>query len=100
MCLAQGPQRSDAGKLNTLPLSPCAPISDKSFNLAKSNLYNDTISWRAFHAKFSKYAEPQSWPAKQYTDRRCCCLESKASEFYALLKEQDSKIEYFDLISN
>ena len=66
--------------------------------LPKTITYDGKSSWQAFFAKFTSYADECKWSAKQRKNNLCWCLESKASEFYALLVEREPNLEYFDLI--
>ncbi|MES9883358.1 MAG: helix-hairpin-helix domain-containing protein [Sedimenticola sp.] len=69
----------------------------KMVNIPKTLTYDGRNSWQAFYAKFSKYAEVQGWSENECKDYLCWCLEGKASEFYALLIERNTKIDFFDL---
>jgi hypothetical protein len=45
-------------------------------------------TWKAFYAKFSRYAEVSEWTEEEFSDQLCWCLDGKASEYYALLVER------------
>ena len=55
-------------------------------------------NWKAFFAKFSRYAEVSEWTEGECRDQLCWCLDGKASEYYALLVEQNHDMAYMDLI--
>ena len=66
--------------------------------LPKTITYNGKSSWQAFFSKFTSFADECNWSAKQRKNNLCWCLESKASELYALLSEREPNLEYFDLV--
>ena len=74
------------------------PTRKKIDNLPKSLSYDGRGNWQAFYTKFTKYAEAQRWSARECRDYLCWCLEGKASEYYALLEESNTDLEYFDLL--
>ena len=55
-------------------------------------------NWKAFYAKFSRYAEVSEWTEGECRDQLCWCLDGKASEYYALLVERNQEMGYMDLI--
>jgi hypothetical protein len=55
-------------------------------------------NWKAFYAKFSRYAEVSEWTEEECRDQLCWCLDGKASEYYAILVERNHDMAYKDLI--
>ena len=55
-------------------------------------------NWKAFYAKFSRYAEVSEWTEGECRDQLCWCLDGKASEYYALLGECNQDMAYMNLI--
>jgi hypothetical protein len=49
--------------------------------------FDGKSNWKAFYAKFSRYAEVSEWTEEECRDQLCWCLDGKASEYYALLVE-------------
>jgi hypothetical protein len=60
--------------------------------------FDGKSNWKAFCAKFSRYAEVSEWTEVEYRDQLCWCLDGKASEYYALLAERNQDMAYMDLI--
>ena len=61
-------------------------------------IYSQVTNWKAFYAKFSRYAEVSEWTEGECRDQLCWCLYGKASEYYALLVERNQEMGYMDLI--
>ena len=80
--LEQPPYRNDRPAYPREPNVKLEKTKTKSVNLPKSLWYNGNTSWQAFYAEFSKYAESQSWRAKQCKDHLYWCLEGEAGEFF------------------
>ena len=59
----------------------------KSVSLPMSLKFDGKSNWKAFYAKFSRYAEVSEWTEGECRDQLCWCLDGKASEYYALLVE-------------
>ena len=57
--------------------------------------FDGKSNWKAFYAKFSRYAEVSEGECR---DQLCWCLDGKASEYYALLVERNQDMAYMDLI--
>jgi hypothetical protein len=70
----------------------------KSVSLPMSLKFDGKSNWKAFFAKFSRYAEVSEWTEGECRDQLCWCLDGKASEYYALLVEQNHDMAYMDLI--
>jgi hypothetical protein len=60
--------------------------------------FDGKSNWKAFYAKFSRYAEVSEWTEGECRDQLCWCLDGKASEYYALLIERNQEMVYMDLI--
>jgi hypothetical protein len=60
--------------------------------------FDGKSNWKAFYAKFSRYAEVSEWTEGECRDQLCWCLDGKASEYYALLVERNHDMAYKDLI--
>ena len=45
--------------------------------------FDGKSNWKAFYAKFSRYAEVSEWTEEECRDQLCWCLDGKASEYYA-----------------
>ena len=60
--------------------------------------FDGKSNWKAFYAKFSRYAEVSEWTEGECMDQLCWCLDGKASEQYALLVERNHDMAYKDLI--
>ena len=60
--------------------------------------FDGKSNWKAFYAKFSRYAEVSEWTEGECRDQLCWCLDGKASEYYALLVERNQDMAYMDLI--
>ena len=60
--------------------------------------FDGKSNWKAFYAKFSRYAEVSEWTEGECRDPLCWCLDGKASEYYALLVERNQEMVYMDLI--
>jgi hypothetical protein len=60
--------------------------------------FDGKSNWKAFYAKFSRYAEVSEWTEGECRDQLCWCLDGKASEYYALLVERNQEMVYMDLI--
>ena len=56
-------------------------------------------NWKAFYAKFSRYAEVSEWTEGECRDQLCWCLDGKVSKYYALMVERNHDMAYKDLIS-
>jgi hypothetical protein len=56
-------------------------------SLPMSLKFDGKSNWKAFYAKFSRYAEVSEWTEEECRDQLCWCLDGKASEYYALLVE-------------
>jgi hypothetical protein len=54
--------------------------------------------WKAFYAKFSRYAEVSEWTEGECRDQLYWCLDGKASEYYVLLMERNHDMAHKDLI--
>ena len=67
----------------------------KSVSLPMSLKFDGKSNWKAFYAKFSRYAEVSEGECR---DQLCWCLDGKASEYYALLVERNQDMAYMDLI--
>jgi len=70
----------------------------KSVNLPQSLKFDGMSNWKAFYAKFSRYAEVSEWTEGECRDQLCWCLDGKASEYYALMVERNQDTAYKDLI--
>ena len=70
----------------------------KSVSLPMSLKFDGKSNWKAFYAKFSRYAEVSEWTEGECRDQLCWCLDGKASEYYALLIERNQEMVYMDLI--
>ncbi len=70
----------------------------KSVNLPKSLKFDGKSNWKAFYAKFSRYAEVSEWSEGECRDQLCWCLDGKASEYYALMVERNHEMPYRDLL--
>jgi hypothetical protein len=70
----------------------------KSVSLPMSLKFDGKSNWKAFYAKFSRYAEVSEWTEGECRDQLCWCLDGKASEYYALLIERNQDMAYMDLI--
>ena len=70
----------------------------KSVNLPQSLKFEGKSNWKAFYAKFSRYAEVSEWTEGECRDQLCWCLDGKDSEYYALLVERNQDMAYKDLI--
>jgi hypothetical protein len=70
----------------------------KSVSLPMSLKFDGKSNWKAFYAKFSRYAEVSEWTEGECRDQLCWCLDGKASEYYALLIERNQNMAYMDLI--
>jgi hypothetical protein len=70
----------------------------KSVSLPMSLKFDGKSNWKAFYAKFSRYAEVSEWTEGECRDQLCWCLDGKASEYYALLVERNQEMVYMDLI--
>jgi hypothetical protein len=70
----------------------------KSVSLPMSLKFDGKSNWKAFYAKFSRYAEVSEWTEEECRDQLCWCLDGKASEYYALLVERNHDMAYKDLI--
>jgi hypothetical protein len=66
--------------------------------LPMSLQFDGKSNWKAFYAKFSRYAEVSEWTEGECRDQLCWCLDGKASEYYALLVERNHDMAYMDLI--
>jgi hypothetical protein len=60
--------------------------------------FDGKSNWKAFYAKFSRYAEVGEWTEGECRNQLCWCLDGKASEYYALLVERNHDMAYKDLI--
>jgi hypothetical protein len=60
--------------------------------------FDGKSNWKAFYAKFSRYAEVSEWTEGECREQLCWCLDGKASEYYALLVERNHDMAYKDLI--
>jgi hypothetical protein len=60
--------------------------------------FDGKSNWKAFYAKFSRYAEVSEWTEGECRDQLCWCLDGIASEYYALLVERNQDMAYMDLI--
>ena len=60
--------------------------------------FDGKSNWKAFCAKFSRYAEVSEWTEVECRDQLCWCLDGKASEYYALLAERNQDMAHMDLI--
>jgi hypothetical protein len=60
--------------------------------------FDGKSNWKAFYAKFSRYAEVSEWTEGECRDQLCWCLDGKASEYYALLVERNQEMVYMDLL--
>jgi hypothetical protein len=45
--------------------------------------FDGKSNWKAFYAKFSRYAEVSEWTEGECRDQLYWCLDGKASEYYA-----------------
>ena len=70
----------------------------KSVSLPMSLKFDGKSNWKAFYAKFSRYAEVSEWTEGECRDQLCWCLDGKASEYYALLVERNQDMAYMDHI--
>ena len=70
----------------------------KSVSLPMSLKFDGKSNWKAFYAKFSRYAEVTEWTEGECRDQLCCCLHGKASEYCVLLVEPNHDMAYKDLI--
>jgi hypothetical protein len=70
----------------------------KSVHFPMSLKLDGKSNWKAFYAKFSRYAEVSEWTEGECRDQLCWCLDGKASEYYALLVERNQDMAYMDLI--
>jgi len=70
----------------------------KSVSLPKALKFDGKSNWKAFYAKFSRYAEVSEWTGGECRDQLCWCLDGKASEYYALLVERNQDMAYRDLV--
>ena len=70
----------------------------KSVSLPMSLKFDGKSNWKAFYAKFSRYAEVSEWTEGECRDQLCWCLDGTASEYYALLVERNQDMAYMDLI--
>ena len=70
----------------------------KSVSLPMSLKFDGKSNWKAFYAKFSRYADVSEWTEGECRDQFCWCLDGKASEYYALLVERNQEMVYMDLI--
>jgi hypothetical protein len=61
-------------------------------------MYDGISNWKAFYLKCKRYAERHSWSMEECQDYICLCLTDRASEYFAILVERDSKIDYHDLV--
>ena len=52
----------------------------KSVSLPMSLKFDDKSIWKAFYAKFSRYAEVSEWTEEECRDQLFWCLDGKASE--------------------
>jgi hypothetical protein len=69
-----------------------------SVSLPMSLKFDGKSNWKAFYAKFSRYAEVSEWTEGECREQLCWCLDGKASEYYALLVERNHDMAYKDLI--
>jgi hypothetical protein len=69
----------------------------KSVSLPMSLKIDGKSNWKAFYAKFSRYAEVSEWTEGECRDQSCWCLDGKASEYYALLVERNHDIRVFEI---
>jgi hypothetical protein len=60
--------------------------------------FDGKSNWKAFYAKFSRYAEVGEWTEGECRNQLCWCLDGKASEYYALLVERNHDMAYKDVI--
>ena len=70
----------------------------KSVSLPMSLKFDGKSNWKAFYAKFSRYADVSEWTEGECRDQFCWCLDGKASEYYALFVERNQEMVYMDLI--
>ena len=70
----------------------------KSVNLPMSLKFNGKSNWKAFYAKFSRYAEVSEWTEGECRVQLCWYMDGKASEYYALLVERNQDMTYKDLL--
>jgi hypothetical protein len=59
----------------------------KSVSLPMPLKFDGKSNWKAFYAKFSRYAEVSEWTEGECRDQLCWCLDGKTSEYYTLLVE-------------
>jgi hypothetical protein len=52
----------------------------KSVNLPMYLKFNGKSNWKAFYAKFSRYAEESEWTEGECRVQLCWCMDGKASE--------------------
>ena len=70
----------------------------KNVSLPMSLKFDGKSSWKAFYAKFYRYAEVSEWTERECRHQLCWCLDRKTSEYYALLVERNHDMAYKDLI--
>ena len=51
----------------------------KEVKLPMSLKFDGKSNWKAFYAKFSRYAEVRQWTEGECRDQLCWCLDEKAS---------------------
>ena len=77
-----------------------AIMQERGKSVSLSLKFDGKSNWKAFYAKFSRYAEVSEWTEGECRDQLCWCLDGKASEYYALLVERNQEMVYMDLIRN
>ena len=68
-------------------------------NLPKSVIYDGKGSWRGFHAKFTRFAAVNRLNAEENRDCLCLSLLDTASEYHAMVTDQEPDISFDNLMA-
>ena len=74
--------------------------SDSNTQIPETMNYDGKSNWKAFHNKFSRFAEANQWNPQECIDNLCWALEGTASEYFTLLMENNSHMSYKDLVQS
>jgi len=70
----------------------------KLLNLPRNLTYDEISSWSPFKLNFQKYAEAYDWSEGDCLNSLCWALTGKATDFFALLVEQNVQYTFRSLM--
>ncbi|KAH3834795.1 hypothetical protein DPMN_108130 [Dreissena polymorpha] len=88
----------------SVPLPPITPNlltplkRDVLTKLPKALQFDGRSNWPVFRGKFEGYAKLNKWSDEESAECLAWCLIGKASDFYAVLTEGNTKVQYADLM--